>query len=163
MKYFHVWLVFNSCIFILLYCMAFLRLKYSAAKSIFLCILAVAVPVLLETLRTLYAFDDMYPKLIVTSLNIIILQGSVLLLSEQKNAYTLFIGFSSANFVLAGNILSCIMLVLFENPAFAMAACSFANLIVLCLLVWKLRFIYCTRKSLYGCACFLHLVILPFF
>lgn len=141
MKIFQVWLVSNSCIFILLYCIAFLRLKYSNTKSIFLCMLAVIVSVLLEILRIQFAFDDIYFKLIVTSLNIAILQGSALLLSEQKNAYAIFIGFSSANFVLAGNILSCGALILFDNKAFAMAACSFANFIVFCLLVWKLRII----------------------
>ncbi len=139
MKIFQLWLVFNSCIFMLLYFMAFLKRKYSAATSIFICILAAAIPVISEILRIQFAFDAIFPKLIVTSLNILILQGTALLLSNHIDAYTLFIGFSSSNFVLAGNIVSCGTLILFSNPIGAMAACTVGNLTLFCLLVWKLR------------------------
>lgn len=113
MKIFQLWLVFNSCIFMLLYFMAFLKLKYSAATSVFICIVAAAIPVISEILRIHFAFDAIFPKLIVTSLNVLILQGTALLLSNHIDAYTLFIGFSSSNFVLAGNIVSCGTLILF--------------------------------------------------
>ncbi len=107
MKIFQLWLVFHSCVFMMLYFMTFLLLKYSIKKSICLCVAATAISMVFEIIRIYFVFDAPIPKLITTCMNIIILQGTALLLSEKKNAYALFIGFSSANFVLAGNILSC--------------------------------------------------------
>ncbi len=84
--------VFHSCVFMMLYFMTFLLLKYSIKKSICLCVAATAISMVFEIIRIYFVFDAPIPKLITTCMNIIILQGTALLLSEKKNAYALFIG-----------------------------------------------------------------------
>lgn len=139
MKIFQLWLVFHSCIFMMLYFMTFLILKYSIKKSVCLCVAATAISMVFEIIRIYFVFDAPLPKLITTCMNIIVLQGTALLLSEKKNAYALFIGFSSANFVLAGNILSCGVFVASYCLPAAMAVCTLGNTAVFCFMAVMIR------------------------
>ncbi len=137
MELFQLWVVLNSCVFMMLYFLSFLLLKYPALKSALICAASAAAAVVIEMARIHLTFHAVIPKLIVTSLNIIILQGTALLLSKKKDAYALFIGFSSSNFVFAGNIISCGVILVWKSQALAMAACTLANGVVFFIMaVW---------------------------
>lgn len=127
MKIFQLWVVLNSCVFMMLYFMVFLRLKYSKPYSVFICIAATIMSTTTEFFRIQFAFDAMWPKLAATVANILIVQSTAMILSEKKDSYVLFIGFSASNFVLAGNITSCAVLLATQNKVAAMASCTLIN------------------------------------
>ena len=104
MKLFQIWILINSSVFIMVYFLLFLLLKYSYKKSILICSISTILTVGIEILRVIYAFDIIWVKPIESVLQIIIIQGTALLLSEKKDSYTVFIGFSSFNFVLGCRI-----------------------------------------------------------
>lgn len=130
MKIFQLWLVLNSCIFMMVYFLSFLILKYSWKRSLLICMLATTVSMLLEIYRVNFVFESAWHKIGISIIQIPILQAAALILSKVKNSYALFIGFSSSNFVLAGNILSCAVLLLSDNCPAAMAVCTIANAVV---------------------------------
>lgn len=144
MKIFQIWIVLNSCIFMIIYFMNFLLLKYSRARSYLICLSAAALSVLLEIFRVYFAFDAVWPKVVVTAANILILQITALLLSKKTDSYTLFIGFSSSVFVLAGNVAACAVLLLSKNSAAAMAICTLVNAAVFLCMYSMIRDI-CTK------------------
>lgn len=127
MRIFQLWLVLNSCVFMSFYFLTFLLLKYSRLQSALICTLATAVSIVFEICRIYFAFESLWPKIYVTIANILVLQVTAFLISEQKNSYTLFIGFSSSNFVLTGNISSCAVLLVSKNYIAAMAVCTIIN------------------------------------
>lgn len=109
------------------YFLSFLLLKYSRIRSAVICIAAVSMSMLFELARISLAFDKVWPKVFVTISNILILQITALVLSKKKNSYTVFIGFSSSIFVLAGNITSCAVILATQSYPIAMAACTLVN------------------------------------
>lgn len=136
---FQLWIVLNSCAFMLLYFISFLRLGHSVFASVLLCVAVAAGSMALEILRIFFMYDDALAKLVVTCLNIVLLQGASLLLSEKRDAYALFIGFSSSIFALAGSIASCGVLVLQKNVPLAMAVCTAVNAALFCFLFRAIR------------------------
>lgn len=131
MKIFHLWIVFNSCVFMSIYFISFLLLKYSKKQSVITCIIAVILCMIFELIRMQDSFDAPWPKIAATIANILILQFTAIILSEKKNSYALFIGFSSSIFVLAGNISACAVLLAFRNAPAAMLSCTLINTAVL--------------------------------
>lgn len=139
MKTFHIWIFINSCVFDMIYFLLFLLLKYSYKKSILICSISTILTVGIEILRINYAFEIGWIKPIASILQIIIIQSTALLLSEKRNSYTFFIGLSSSNFVLEGNVLACGVVVFFKNYRVAMITCTLTNLIVLIWLTCTIR------------------------
>lgn len=130
MKIFQLWLIFNSCLFMSVYFLTFLLLRYSLLRSALICVAATISSVLAEIARIHYAFDEPWPKIIVTVANIVTLQMTAILLAKKKDSYTIFIGFSSSIFVLAGNVSSCAVFLISQNPAAAMITCALINFAV---------------------------------
>ncbi len=130
MKLFQLWVVFNSCFFMMLYFLSFLRLKYSMPGSILICAISTICATGQEFLRIYFVFDEMWPRLIVTALNIIMVQSAAIVLSKKKDSYVVFTGFSASNFVLAGNVSSCAVLMTTRNVYLAMATCTLVNVVV---------------------------------
>ncbi|MCI8447564.1 MAG: sensor histidine kinase [Eubacterium sp.] len=139
MKIFHLWIVFNSCVFMSFYFMTFLILKYSKLISALICAAAVTISVLLEIYRISIAFDAPLLKIFISIIQIPILQSCALILSKKKDSYALFIGFSSSNFVIAGNIASCGVLLITGDSMPAMAACTLCNLLVFLCMYYMIR------------------------
>ena len=139
MKLFQIWILINSSVFIMVYFLLFLLLKYSYKKSILICSISTILTVGIEIFRVIYAFDIVWVKPIESVLQIIIIQGTALLLSEKKDSYTVFIGFSSFNFVLEGNVLACGAVVFLENRIVAMIVCTITNILVLVYLTCTIR------------------------
>ncbi len=127
MELFQLWLVINSCIFMTLYFMTFLPLKYSRAGCIAFCAATAAISILLEIVRIRFGFYEPWPKIASSAIQIPVLQAGALILSRENKIYALFIGFSSSNFVLGGNIISCAVLLAFHSITAAMAVCTLAN------------------------------------
>lgn len=155
MDIFQLWIVLNSIVFMSLYILLFIPLKYSYKKSIFICILSNSSMVLVEFFRIKFAFDVVWLKIIITIINIVIIQFTALLLAKKKNSYALFIGLSSSDFVFGGNILACFIFLFTKNVFFAMACCTIGNMIVLLWLVCTIREIcvsmICKEVSLWTC------------
>ncbi len=139
MRIFQIWILMNSCVFIMIYFLQFLLLKYSYKKSVFICIISTILAVGVEILRIQYAFDIGWVKLIGSGSQIIIIQATALLLSKKKDSYTVFIGFSSSNFVLEGNVLACGVWVFFKNLTAAMITCTLVNIVVFIFLNYTIR------------------------
>ena len=118
MDIFQLWIVLNSTVFMSLYILLFIPLKYSYKKSIFICILSNSSMVLVEFFRIKFAFDVVWLKIIITIINIVIIQFTALLLAKKKNSYALFIGLSSSDFVFGGNILACFIFLFTKNVFF---------------------------------------------
>lgn len=112
------------------YFLTFLLLRYSLLRSALICVAATISSVLAEIARIHYAFDEPWPKIIVTVANIVTLQMTAILLAKKKDSYTIFIGFSSSIFVLAGNVSSCAVFLISQNPAAAMITCALINFAV---------------------------------
>lgn len=127
MKIFQLWIVFNSCVFMMIYFLTFLLLKYNYVRSALICTIGTAFATIQEVFRIYYLFDAVWPKIFVTAANIVTVQACAMVLAKKKDSYTLFIGFSSSIFVLAGNITSCAVLLLSQNYFFAMAVCTLVN------------------------------------
>ncbi len=130
MKIFQLWVVFNSCVFMMIYFMTFLILKYPPACSVLICVSATTFSMVLEVVRVFYAFDAVWCKILVSIIQIPVLQATALILSKKKDSYALFTGFSSSNFVLAGNIVSCMVVLASRNYPLSMAACTLGNTVV---------------------------------
>ena len=139
MEIFQLWVVFNSCVFMMIYFMTFLILKYPPVHSALICTLATVVSMILEIIRVSYAFDTVWAKVAASVFQIPILQATALVLSEKRNSYALFIGFSSSNFVLGGNIFSCMIILVTHNHTLAMAACTLVNAAVFVCLYHMIR------------------------
>lgn len=139
MEIFHIWLVINSCVFMIAYFLLFLLLKYSYKKSILICSISIIIMILSEIVRIKYVFYIAWIKLVFSAFQIVVIQGTALLLAEKKDSYTFFIGLSSSNFVLGGNILSCVVLVFLEDIQLAMATCTITNILFLLWMVSTIR------------------------
>lgn len=139
MELFQVWILLNSCVFMMLYFLLFLLLKYSYKKSILICSISTLLIVCTEVVRVRYVFHIVWIKLVFSALQIIIIQGTALLLAEKKDSYTFFISLSSSNFILGGNILSCGVLVFLDRYILAMITCTLTNLLVLFCLICTIR------------------------
>ena len=111
----------------MLYFMTFLPLKYSRTRCIAFCTAAAAISVLLEIVRIRFGFYEPWPKIASSIIQIPVLQAGALILSRENKIYALFIGFSSSNFVLGGNIISCTVLLACHSITAAMAVCTLAN------------------------------------
>ena len=130
MKIFQFCFVFNSCLFMSVYFLTFLLLRYSLLRSALICAAATMLSMLPEIARIHYAFNEAWPKVIVTLANILTLQITAILLAKRKDSYTIFIGFSSSIFVLAGNVSSCAVFLISQNPFAAMVTSALINFIV---------------------------------
>lgn len=128
---FLIWILLNSCVFMMAYFLLFLLLKYSYKKSILICIISTVWIVGIEIFRIQYAFHIIWARLVFTILQIVIIQSTALLLAERKDSYTFFIGLSSSNFTLGGTILSYGAVMLLKNYIAAMIICTLTNLLVL--------------------------------
>lgn len=121
------------------YFMTFLILKYSKTTSALLCTAAVTVCVLLEIYRINLSFEAPLLKIFMSIIQIPILQSCALLLSQKKDSYALFIGFSSSNFVLAGNITACAVFLITQNNYPAMAVCTLCNIFVFLCMYYMIK------------------------
>lgn len=171
MEIFQLWTVLNSGVFMVLYFLLFIPLKYSRKKSILIGILSVLMIGLTESIRIMTAFDIAWMKLVVTGTNIIIIQASALVLAERKDSYAMFIGLSSSNFVLVGNILGCFVLLFTQKYSMAMIACTMGNMVVFIGLLCTIREICITMLSkeiswwmcMIPCLCYVTFYLLLYF
>lgn len=139
---FEIILYFLCVLFLMLYLLFFLPRKYTLLRSASLCAGTVCLATLTNVWQVLYSggVDGIYTA--VTILQILLIQGTVLLLSRYRDARVLFIGLSASNYVMAGGIAGGMAMV-YTGSMWKSLLFSFAvHLCLLLLLVSKMRGTY---------------------
>lgn len=97
-----------SMVFLLLFIYIFLPLRYKKSTTVIILVLSFILSGLIEYLQFIIFNNDNY-SLLATFLNIIVVQGTNLLLSNYRDFRALFTGITAVAYVLVGNVVSLII------------------------------------------------------
>lgn len=131
-----------SHIFLMLFIYLFVTHRYSKRKTIGICFSSFLFLTLSDCLKlNFFAESNMcYP--VVTVVQILVTQFTVMYISETRDNRVLFMGLTASNYVIAGSIVSAIFFIFTENMFFALAGGAAVHLAILLFLYAKIREIW---------------------
>lgn len=118
--------------FLLLFIYTFLPLRYKKSTTVIILVLSFILSGLIEYFQFIILNNDKY-LLTATVLNIIIVQGTNLLLSYYRDFRALFTGITAVAYVLVGNIVSLIIWVYDHNYLYAFIIQSAIHILLITL------------------------------
>lgn len=129
-----------SMVFLMIFMIHFLPLRYSVKKTTLISLGIVMAVFGIDYVRIFVDWDlEIMMELLATMLEIIIVQGAAFLLSRYRDGRALFVGLSSSNYVLAGNVSASIVMELTGNVILAFVVQIVIHSLVLMLLVRGIR------------------------
>ena len=167
----HLFVLISSTVFMMLYFMTFLVLKYSLKKTIAICTACTIVNVLSEVVRMKYFLTDGWAILMFNAAQIVLVQGTALFIAKNKDSYTVFLGLSSSNFIWIGNATAMLVKLFTGMDIFANVVGIFVNIAVLLLMAVTTRDALVTVLSkgirwwmcLIPCLCYMTFYFLLYF
>lgn len=138
------YLLYGYCIshvFLIMYIFYFTKRKFSVAVTYLILTIATVLLIGLEICR--YCFnEDRSVSVIVFLLQILIVQGSAVIVSKYRDARALFTGLTATNYVLAGSAAGGIVLILSGKMFPSLIVCACIHTIILICAVKYLRIAY---------------------
>ena len=122
--------------------------RYSKKRTLVICALSFAFTTAMSQLKMIVLPDNALFYFIITIIQIIAAQLTGLLISERRNAKTLFVGLSASNYVLVGSIIASILYIFTDNIIVSLTGNLLAHIIILLIFYRKIRTIilrFCER------------------
>ncbi len=137
-----------SHIFFLVFVYLFTIPRYSKKRTLVICALSFAFTTAMSQLKMIVLPDNALFYFIITIIQIIATQLTGLLISERRNAKTLFVGLSASNYVLVGSIIASILYIFTDDIIVSLTGNLLAHIIILLIFYRKIRTIilrFCER------------------
>ncbi len=142
MEYFKNISYLISHIYLMLFIYLFVAHRYSKRTTAAVCFSAGMILTLTDCLKLNILPESDLCYLIVTIVQILITQSTVILISENRDSKALFLGLSASNYVISGSILAAVLHIYTGNDALALAGSFLTHLIILVLLYYKMKDLY---------------------
>lgn len=134
--------------FFMLFIYQFIVHRYSRLKTIGICAVSFLLLSALDFVKlSMFAGSDSV-YLVVTILQILMIQFTGLFIAEKRNSMVLFIGLTASNYVLAGTIASSVLYIYTHNIFFSLVGSVLIHLVILLFLVNKVRDIWHAYQSI---------------
>ena len=128
-----------SHIFFLVFVYLFTIPRYSKKRTLVICALSFAFTTAMSQLKMIVLPDNALFYFIITIIQIIAAQLTGLLISERRNAKTLFVGLSASNYVLVGSIIASILYIFTDDIIVSLTGNLLAHIIILLIFYRKIR------------------------
>lgn len=142
MNYFSSISYMISHVFLMLFIYFFTRYRYSKVKTILTCLGAFASLCLLDQVKLIFYPGSAVCYFIVTLIQIFITQFTAIFISARRNSKTVFMGLSSSNYVIAGNISAAVLRICTGSTVISLAGSILVHLAILLLLSHRTREIW---------------------
>lgn len=142
MEYFKNISYFISHMYLMLYIYLFVAPRYSKRRTAVVCFTSCMLLTLTDCLKLNFFPESDLCYLIVTVTQILITQGTAILISENRDSKVLFLGLSASNYVISGTILASVLHIYTGNDMLALTGSFFTHLIIILLLHSKIKDIY---------------------
>lgn len=133
---------FFGILFLMLYLLSFLPRRYSLPKTSFFCVVTIILDTLAYAWKIIYSDGFGGINILITVMQILLIQGTVFLVSRNRDARDLFIGLSASNYVMAGGIAGGVAFVYTGNMEKSLFIAFAVHLGLLLLLILRIRRTY---------------------
>lgn len=139
---FDIWNYFLGILFLMLYLLSFLPRRYSLPKTSFFCMVTIVLDTLAYAWKIICSDGFGGINIGITVMQILLIQGTVFLVSRNRDARDLFIGLSASNYVMAGGIAGGVAFVYTGNMEKSLFIAFAVHLGLLLLLILRIRRTY---------------------
>ena len=131
-----------SYIFLMAFFFLFLPHRYSSGKTIVICSLSVLLLIISDLFKIKIFSGNNLSYVIMTLIEIVLVQGTALFISAARNSKALFTGLCGSNYIIAGNVAGSIIIIITGDIIAAAVISICIHFLILFLLASKVRRIY---------------------